>query len=490
MLNRHSKRWSAAFTLLALAGCSDEDDEQGRRGSDAGTGDGAVSSGGTGANAGSGGQAGVAGQAAGGSSGAGGSAGSATGGSSGTATGGSAGSSTGGTATGGTATGGTGGTANAVASYQYSVGKRVLSYQGGTWYNLRYEGDTNRRVFLWSSTNGTDWGNRVRVDDAAAGDAERGALLTWLDNGTPHVGVYWMLRGTTPQEAHFSSSSDQGASFASSATVTADTENAQMNGDVARGDDGSLWAAWTRRVNGSHDGVFYSRSIDDGATWSTTALAGDAGGFGWSHSVAAGFTGEAWIAVAHNDGQLTVFRTATAGSSWQTATAAAGVSGAQTSHPVLRRATNGELLLTYAKRNASDQQTDVFFTRSADGGASWSTPVRVNDDVTTGTSVNTDYYPSLAEGGSGRLYVVWTDDRRGPSAAQGAGNHDAYLSYSVDGGATWSTDSLANDFPEEIFQRQAAVAVAPGTSQDTVVVSWVDNRSGTYQIHSNSRVLP
>ncbi len=373
---------------------------------------------------------------------------------------------------------------------QYSVGKRVLGHQGGTWYNVRYEGDTDLHTYLWSSSDGVNWGNKVRIDDAAMGSAQRGALLTWLDNGNPRIGVYWMLRGITPQEARFSLSTDQGASFGASTTVSADAPNAEMNGAIARGDDGTLWAAWTRRLNGSHDGLYFSTSADDGASWTPTALAADTGSFGWSHAVAAGAANQAWIAVSHTNASAIVYRTADGGTSWQEAIAGPGTSSTTTAHPVLERASNGDLLLVFEQRSGLDQQYDVYFTRSGDAGVSWSTPVQVSDDVTTGTSASVNYYPALAEGGSGRLYVVWTDDRAAPSATQGAGNHDVYLSYSVDSGATWSTDTRVNDFPEEFDQSQAAVAVAPGTTQDTVVVSWADARSGVYQVRSLAQTLP
>lgn len=94
--------------------------------------------------------------------------------------------------------------------------------------------------------------------------------------------------------------------------------------------------------------------------------------------------------------------------------------------------------------------------------------------------------PSLAVGGNGRLYAVWSDDRTNPIGD----NHDIYLSYSTDGGVTWSADILVNDMPSVFYQRHASIAVVSGGAQDTVVVTWSDQRSPYYDVRSAAFTLP
>jgi hypothetical protein len=76
------------------------------------------------------------------------------------------------------------------------------------------------------------------------------------------------------------------------------------------------------------------------------------------------------------------------------------------------------------------------FTSSHDGGASWSTPVKVG--ATAGTMALAEWWiePSIGIDGAGNLYGVW--DTQGTDTT-GAAIDTGWLSYSTDGGTTWST---------------------------------------------------
>src|SRR5436305_5693839 len=101
---------------------------------------------------------------------------------------------------------------------------------------------------------------------------------------------------------------------------------------------------------------------------------------------------------------------------------------------------NGRVYLVYTKeqKNESDN-TDVNVRYSDDGGASWSAPVRVNDDST----VNSQFLPKIAlDPTTGRIAVVWYDSRNdlgtgGPGDTDGLPNDDAQLwgAFSSDGGS-------------------------------------------------------
>ncbi len=80
------------------------------------------------------------------------------------------------------------------------------------------------------------------------------------------------------------------------------------------------------------------------------------------------------------------------------------------------------------QRNGIDN-TDVFLTKSTDGGTTWSPPRRVNDDMT----VSHQFFPWMAiDQATGVLYFVFYD-RRGTT-----GNAtDVYIASSSDGGETF-----------------------------------------------------
>ena len=75
--------------------------------------------------------------------------------------------------------------------------------------------------------------------------------------------------------------------------------------------------------------------------------------------------------------------------------------------------------------------TDVMIARSTDGGASFSTPVRINDDATTN---KWHWFGTFAVAPNGRLDAVWYDTRNAPDNLQS----QLFYSYSTDAGATWS----------------------------------------------------
>jgi hypothetical protein len=75
--------------------------------------------------------------------------------------------------------------------------------------------------------------------------------------------------------------------------------------------------------------------------------------------------------------------------------------------------------------------TDVMFARSTDGGASFSTPVRINDDVTAN---KWHWFGTFSVAPNGRLDPVWYDTRNAADNLQS----QLFYSYSTDAGITWS----------------------------------------------------
>ncbi|KJS61494.1 sialidase family protein [Streptomyces rubellomurinus] len=97
---------------------------------------------------------------------------------------------------------------------------------------------------------------------------------------------------------------------------------------------------------------------------------------------------------------------------------------------------DGSLDVVYQGYTVTDIPTDkltvahTYATRSTDGGATWTAPVRVGPDA--GTMNATEWWIDGAEalGPDGTLYTTWD--------TQGANTDTGWLSYSRDHGATWS----------------------------------------------------
>lgn len=96
------------------------------------------------------------------------------------------------------------------------------------------------------------------------------------------------------------------------------------------------------------------------------------------------------------------------------------------------------------------------YARSADHGATWSTPESVTDASVFG-SYN---FHALHAGGDGTVYVSWLDGRDGQSAT--------YMTRSTDGGHSWATNVRVSD-----GESCPCCRTAMGTGQDGVLyLAW------------------
>jgi len=82
---------------------------------------------------------------------------------------------------------------------------------------------------------------------------------------------------------------------------------------------------------------------------------------------------------------------------------------------------------------AGSDPLDVRFSRSTDGGFTWSPSVRINDDASTS---NWQWFGTMSVAPSGRIDAIWLDTRDGP----GTYDSSLYYSYSSDDGLTWSAN--------------------------------------------------
>jgi fibronectin type 3 domain-containing protein len=140
----------------------------------------------------------------------------------------------------------------------------------------------------------------------------------------------------------------------------------------------------------------------------------------------------------------------------------------------------------YYSGNTQTAESTVF-SKSIDGGASWSTPVVVASQslLSFGTnnvppaqdkrginafaSLSLDSNPASAY--YGRLYVVFTDF---PSGTTSGTNTNVYLSRSSDNGASWSPRVLVNDDGGAATQFFPWMSVDP--TDGSVNASWYDTR--------------
>ncbi|MEM8527169.1 MAG: T9SS type A sorting domain-containing protein [Bacteroidota bacterium] len=107
---------------------------------------------------------------------------------------------------------------------------------------------------------------------------------------------------------------------------------------------------------------------------------------------------------------------------------------------------DGNLYLVWTANGLAQKETeglDIYYSRSTDGGNSWSEARVLNDNEGTESH---QFYPSIAVNDLGTLVVSWYDRREDPNNL----NTQYYMTYSEDGGTTFVEDfpvsTEASDF--------------------------------------------
>ena len=118
-------------------------------------------------------------------------------------------------------------------------------------------------------------------------------------------------------------------------------------------------------------------------------------------------------------------------------------------------------------RDYRDGQSEIYYKRSIDGGTSWGTDTR----LTFGSITFNFYYPSVTVSGS-VVHVIWDGNADSSNT-----NYEIYYKRSLDGGVNWSpvsqltTNSARSETPSIIVSGSIVHAV------------WSDNRDGNYEIY-------
>ena len=142
------------------------------------------------------------------------------------------------------------------------------------------------------------------------------------------------------------------------------------------------------------------------------------------------------------------------------------VAASNESRPKIKVDTKGNIYLTWVQMLDKKYSSYVRFSRSTDGGKTFTTPITINDNL----EVIRHRFDSLAVGKNGEIFIAWLDARN-IEAAKKAGKElkglSLYYRTSTDGGKHFSPNKSVADGACECCRVDSAVA-----SDNTPVVVW------------------
>ncbi len=166
------------------------------------------------------------------------------------------------------------------------------------------------------------------------------------------------------------------------------------------GPNGEIYVAWSL-----NDTLYFDKSLDGGETWLDNDLIVSTQPDGWDYMIT-GHDRCNGLPILHCD-----------------------LSGGTN---------NGTIYINWSDQRNGTNDTDVWISKSTDGGTSWSSALRVNDD----DAGRQNYLSWMTiDQATGFIYVLFYD-RRNHNNAQ----TDVYLAYSTDGGETF-TNVMISETP-------------------------------------------
>jgi hypothetical protein len=260
----------------------------------------------------------------------------------------------------------------------------------------------DRIVCQKTMDDGQSWndGTYTGLNDSKAQDKEWCAI----DRANNHIYLTWTqfddYGSTDPMDSSiilFSSSPDQGESWSNPVRIShiagdcIDSDNTVEGAVPAVGPNGEIYVAWAGPA-----GLVFNRSSDQGITWLNQEIIVDSIPGGWDYNISGIYrsNGLPVTACDLSDGPY-----------------------------------RGTVYINWSDQRHGETNTDVFLSKSNNGGNTWSSPVKVNDDESNRQQFLT--WMTIDQT-TGFLYIVFYDRRNYPDDST-----DVFLAVSMDGGNTF-----------------------------------------------------
>lgn len=316
------------------------------------------------------------------------------------------------------------------------------------------DGDGNWEIYYKRSTNdGMNWSQDIRLTFNTAESRDPYAAVSGAN-----VHVVWLDSRNGNWTLFYKYSTDHGATWSADAPLT----NAGSLRSPAIAVNGSdVHVVWYDYRDGNWE-IYYKNSANSGLNWGgDTRLTNQSG---WSNDPIVAVSGNDVHVVWSDDrdGNYEIYYkvSTNGGTDWSTDVRLTNAPS-NSYNPVVSASGQVVHVVWHDFRNSGSPE--IYYKRSADGGASWSADVRLTNNPFDSNN------PSVVSSGSS-VHVAFTSFRDG--------NSEIYYKHSPDDGTSWGFDTRLTFNPFGSFASSIAV------SGPRVHVVWYDHRDGNTEIYS------
>lgn len=241
-------------------------------------------------------------------------------------------------------------------------------------------GQTPGQYSHYSSDNGITWSNTRQITD---NDQDRPSLVSDGIPSSPFYGrtyTAW-IRYSPPFPAYISYTANSGQNWSAPARVNNPVARG-LGTEIEIGPNGEVYIVWAGVSSSSpftevHTGI--GRSTDGSASWINNEVAFQMSGI-------QGTLPQKSNIRVNGFPKIDVDKTGGARNGWI------------------------YVITTEKNRAPAGSDPDIIFHRSTDGGTTWSNAVRVNQDALNNGKIQ--YFPAVKVDGNGGINVIYYDDRR------------------------------------------------------------------------------
>jgi len=309
-----------------------------------------------------------------------------------------------------------------------------------------------------STNNGATWSNHTVAPNPGS-LADKNHMMVDKMPGSPYVDriyVTWTdFGGANNNDVVLRYSSNDGVSWTTSRNLSTSLNagSHSQGANVQTGPNGEVYVAFAiyDAWPGGEDAIGFAKSTDGGDTWTSSRIYG---------------------ALTPNGN----FNFGIRGSLKPTSIRVSSFPSMAVDR------TSGNIYITWPQRGVAPagSDPDVVMIKSTDGGTTWTSPVRVNDDAVS--NGKDQYYPWLTvDQSTGQLLFVFYDSRNINNDSS-----SVWMASSYDEGTTFNNFEVS----EQPFKPKPIPGLAGGYQGDYIGIAalndaaypyWMDDRTGNYQ---------